>query len=314
MWLMYNETGNEEYKITAETAEKLLDRAFEDIDELHHDVGFMWHLQSVAGYRLTGKKSSRTRGLIASSMLASRFNVNTNYIRAWNGVVRGDDSKGLTIIDTMLNLPLLYWASEETGQDRFAEVAKRHADTTIRDHVRDDGTVCHVVLHDDKTGEKITARAGQGFSESSAWSRGQSWAIYGFMLSFLHTKEQRYLNVAKKVADKFIGEIEKTEWIPIIDFLQTTDKIGYDTSAGVITACGLIEIAKYTGEDKYLSCAINILKATVEKWCDFDCDTDGVLFGSSESYAGGWHKNIIYGDFYLVEAMLKLKNNEFLIW
>lgn len=314
MCLMYNATKNEEYKITAKSAEKLLDEAFNYFDELHHDVGFMWHLTSSALYRLTNEKGSRNRALIAASILASRFNFSGKYIRAWNGVVRGDDSKGLTIIDSMLNLPLLYWASKETGDDRFYKVAVSHADMTMRDHVREDGTVNHVVVHNPETGEMIASRAGQGYSENSAWSRGQGWAIYGFVLSYLHTKEQKYLSVAKKVADEFIKQTEKTDWIPKIDFSAPSDKEGVDTSAGVLSACGFIEIAKITGEEKYLTSAIKILKATVEKWCDFSFENDGLLFGSSESYAGGWHKNIIYGDFYLIEALLKLKDVDFLIW
>lgn len=314
MCLMYNATQNEEYRITSENSEKLLDNGFLHFDGLHHDVGFMWHLTSVARYRLFNDKKSRNRGLIAASLLASRFNFEGRYIRAWNGIVRGDDSKGLTIIDSMLNLPLLYWASKETGDDRFFKVAKCQADMTMRDHVRNDGYVNHVVVHDVITGDKIAVRAGQGYSENSAWSRGQSWAVYGFILSYLYTLDKKYLDVALKVADVFVEETVKTDWVPRIDFKQPEEPVGYDTSAGVIAACGLIEIAKVTGDEKYFLAAINMLKAVEEKWCDWNGDTDGILLGSSDSYAGGWNKNLVYGDFYFVEAILKLKQNDFLIW
>jgi unsaturated chondroitin disaccharide hydrolase len=315
--LMYEATKNDEYKATVDSAELLLDKAFEDFDELHHDVGFMWHLTSTASFRLYGGKLSRSRALIASSILASRFNTNGKYIRAWNGVVRGDDSKGLTIIDSMLNLPLLYWASRETGDDRFSNIAIAHADMTIRDHVTSDGRVNHVVVHDTLTGEKIDSRAGQGMAKDSAWSRGQSWALYGFTLSYIHTQKDRYLQTAVKVADRFIEQVEKTDWVPVVDFSQPKEEKRYDTSAGVVACCGLIELAKILkGEkgDKYLVSAINMLKALVKDYCDFSESTDGVLLGSTESYASPFSRNLVYGDFYFVEAILKLKGSNFLIW
>lgn len=317
MCLMYQATNADVYKQTAISAQNLLDKAFSDFDELHHDVGFMWHLTSVAQYRLFGDKGARTRGLIASSILASRFNIKGKYIRSWNGIVRGDDSKGLTIIDSMLNLPLLYWASRETGDDRFYNIAVAQADMTMRDHIREDRTVNHVVVHNPLTGEKICARAGQGYSETSAWSRGQSWALYGFILSYIHTKDERYLKTAKDVADYFIEQTEKFNWRVKLDFRQPDEPEYYDASAGAIASCGLIELAKCTSgkeSERYLSSAINILKVIEKEWTDWDENTDGIVTGSSESYAGGRHKNIIYGDFYFVEAILKLKGNDFLIW
>ncbi len=317
MCLMCQATNADVYKQTAISAQNLLDKAFSDFDELHHDVGFMWHLTSVAQYRLFGDKSARTRGLIASSILASRFNIKGKYIRSWNGIVRGDDSKGLTIIDSMLNLPLLYWASQETGDDRFYNIAVAQADMTMRDHIREDRTVNHVVVHNPLTGEKICARAGQGYSENSAWSRGQSWALYGFILSYIHTKDERYLKTAKDVADYFIEQAEKSKWQVKLDFRQPDEPEYCDASAGAIASCGLIEIAKQTSgkeRERYLSSAINILKVIEKEWTDWDENTDGIVTGSSESYAGGRHKNIIYGDFYFVEAILKIKGSNFLIW
>lgn len=316
MCLMYEATKNEEYKKTSECAEQLLDKAFSTFNELHHDVGFMWHLTSVARYRLFNDEQSKNRGLIASAILASRYNFEGKYIRAWNGIVRGDDSKGLTIIDTMLNLPLLYWASEVTGDDKYKKIAVAQSDMTMRDHVREDGSVCHVVVHDPVTGEKIAVRAGQGYSKDSAWSRGQGWAVYGFILSYIYTKEEKYLKVAKKVADFFIEKIKNMDWVPRVDLLQPTDPEFFDMSAGAIAACGLIELSKHikSNKEEYLSAAINILREVERNSCDFSLDTDGVLYGSSESYAGGRHKNIVYGDFFFAEAILKLKGREFLIW
>ena len=130
MWLMYEATGNEEYRISAEQNEKFLDLALEDVTKINHDVGFMWHLTSTASYRLTGNAKSKNRALIAAMTLASRYNVDGNFIRAWNGEWNSDVC-GWTIIDCMMNLPLLYWASREIEDKRFTRIAMRHADMSI---------------------------------------------------------------------------------------------------------------------------------------------------------------------------------------
>ena len=315
MWLMYNATSNPEYQSTARESEKILVKAFEqNIDGLHHDVGFMYHLVSGASYRLTGNKNSRTVNLIAAMMLASRYNVKGEFIRAWNI----PDSEGWTIIDGMMNIPLLYWASKELGDDRFKHIAVKQADMCLRDHVRDDDTINHIVMHDlNVPGKVIGTKGGQGYGEGSCWSRGQSWAVYGFILSYIHTKDKKYLEVAKRVADLFIKETEKTDWLPRVDFRQPETPLKYDSTAGVIAACGIIEIAKaLSGEEskKYLTAAVNMLKAMENSWCDWSDDNDSILQMGCEEYHYGVQKNIIYGDFYFTEAILKLKGSDFLIW
>ena len=124
-WLLYNHTKNEDYMKTAKTSEKLLDEALKKFDVLHHDVGFMWHILSGASYALTGDKGSRTRNLFAASMLFSRFILGGDFIRSWN------THDNWTIIDNMMNLALLYWASDELGDDRFKRIAMAHADRTM---------------------------------------------------------------------------------------------------------------------------------------------------------------------------------------
>ncbi len=313
MWLMYNATGNQAYRITAEQNEEYLDVAFQDVEKLHHDVGFMWYLTSGANYRLTGNTKSKNRALLAAMILASRYNVDGGYIRSWNG-----DTNGWTIIDCMMNLPLLYWASKEIGDTRFSKIAIRHADMTMRDHIRENGMVNHVVAHAiDKPNTVLEVYAGQGYSSSSCWSRGNAWALYGFTLSYLHTKEQRYLDTAIKVAKYFIQEVRKTDCLPRVDFCQPEEPLYYDSTAGAIAACGLIELAKLVGEEdkaNFLSAAIDILKAMENQWCDWSEDEDSILQMGSEAYGRGIHMPIIYGDMFFVEAILKLRGTNFLIW
>ena len=314
MWLMYNATGNEEYKITAKRCEQLLSGAFGNISALHHDVGFMWHITSGARCRLMGDKDAENTELFMASLLSSRFVLGGNFIRAWNT----EKSENLTIIDTLMNVPMLYFASELVGDDRYKRIAMAHVDMVMRDHVREDGSTVHIVEHDRETGKKIREVAGQGYADNSCWSRGLSWAVYGFALSYIHTGKKEYLDTAVKCADYFISECGKTGYVPLLDFKAPKEPVYYDSTAGVITACGLIEISKILSDSKYFTAAMRVLKETDEKCCDYTESTDSIVGMGSVRYPhkenNAVHIPIIYGDFYFVEALCKLLGKDFLIW
>jgi len=322
MWLMYEATGNEEYRMTAERSEELLDGALRQCRELHHDVGFMWHLTSGASYRLTGSQDSFTRNYFAAMSLFSRYNITGDYIRAWNNSWGGYEVEGFSIIDCLMNLPLLYWASEEIGDDRFKKIAMRHMDMAMRDHIRPDGSVNHIVDHEiDKVGVKRVL-AGQGYSDTSCWSRGLAWAVYGSIISYIHAGKPEYLEAAKKTADYFIEHIKKTGYLPAIDFVAPSSPY-YDSTAGVCAACGILEIAKYVSAEEarnYTQEALNILKVCVAQCCNYEEDQDALVLMGSERYPHkeeqikNVHLPIIYGDFFFVEAMCKLRGREFFIW
>lgn len=311
LWLLYNDTKYDDYRKTAENNENILLGAFDNFDKLDHDVGFMFHLTSGANYLICGNEKSRNTNLIAASILASRYNTDGNYIRAWNG-----DRVGYTIIDTMMNLPLLFWASKQTGDRRFAAIAEKHAEMVMRDHVRADGSVAHIVVHDEKTGEVINTLGGQGYAEGSAWSRGAAWAIYGFALAYIHTGRKDFLDTAKKAAHYFIFSVAGNGFVPQADFRAPKEPEYIDTSASAIAACGMIEIARALDENEgrlYIESAVKILEA-LKPHCDFSLDTDSCLQDCRESYHAENNKNLVYGDFYLVEALCKLKGNDILIW
>lgn len=317
MWLMYSESGNEDYRITAEIAENTMDGAFENFAALHHDVGFMWHIMSGAAYRLTGNTKSLNRNLFAAATLAARYNADGGYIRAWNGT----GNEGWSIIDCMMNIPLLYWASDQTGDDRFKRIAVHHADMAMRDHVRPDGSIYHIVEHNTENGEVIKTHAGQGYDENSCWSRGLAWAIYGFVLSYIHTGNREYLDTAVRTANFYIANCAATGYASVVDFRAPKDPVYYDSTAGVIAACGMIEIAGNVSEAEsrmYIDAALNIIRVTDEKFCNYGSDDDAVVHMGTERYHAegnkGIHIPIIYGDFFFAEAVLKLRGNKFLIW
>jgi unsaturated chondroitin disaccharide hydrolase len=317
--MLYERTGNEEYLKTLDSSEKLLDRAFDEkYDVIHHDVGFMWYLTSGAKYRLTKDPVSRKRLFYAASTLMGRFICGGNFIKAWNT----DAGHNWTIIDTLMNLPLLYFASEEMGDDRYKRVAMAHADNAIASHLRPDGSVIHIAEHDRDTGEVIKTHGGQGYADGSSWTRGQSWALYGFTISYLHTGEQRYLDAAKRVANYFIAAC-CDEWIPRIHFRSPSTPVFYDTTAGACAACGLLELGRILPEYEggmYTSAAIKILRAITEKFCNFNPETDDMVNGGSlyyplkEGQILKTHISVIYGDFFYTEALLKILGSEFFMW
>ena len=317
-YLLYDYTKNPVYLECAKSNEKLLDEALYNFNKLDHDVGFMWHLLSGASYRLTGDTASRTRNLFAATTLAGRYVLDGGFIVAWNG----KNQKNCSIIDCLMNLPLLYWASEELGDDRFKRIAMAHADMAVSDHLRNDGSVVHVVEHDRETGEVVKTYGGQGIAVGSSWSRGQAWALYGFVLSYIHTKEERYLNAAKQVANYFIANC-CDDWLPRVDFRAPSEPVYYDSTAGACAACGLIEIAKAVPECEggmFMNAAIKLLRAMGEKFCNFDPANDHMLdygtvrYPTEENQTKGVHISIIYGDYFYTEAILKLLGSEFLPW
>jgi unsaturated chondroitin disaccharide hydrolase len=232
--------------------------------------------------------------------------------------MKGYDSTGGAIVDTLMNLPLLYLATEITGDPRFKSIAMRHADTMLEYMLRPDGSANHQLVFDINSGELIATPGGQGYESGSSWSRGQAWAVYGYALSYRHTGEKRYLDAAKRAASYFIANTSLTGFIPLSDFRAPSEPVYYDTTAGAAGACGLLEIAEHVGELEkplYTENAKKIIRAIDEKYCDYDPDTDGIVDGGSVSYhAPKHHERIIYGDYFFTEAVLRILGKDFLIW
>lgn len=317
MWQMYQETGEGKYAEIARKSEVILDKCMEEYYGLHHDVGFMWLPTAVADYRLTGNLDGRRRGLHAANLLAGRFNPVGRFIRAWNQWGDGRDNTGWAIIDCLMNIPLLYWASRETKDPRFKQVAMLHADTVMENFIRPDGSSNHIMEFDPENGGVVAAYGGQGYELGSSWTRGQGWALYGFVLSYIHTGKQEYLDTAKRVAHYFISNIPENGLIPV-DFREPKEPFWEDSTAAAIAACGLIEIAKHVGEyerDIYLNAALKLLKALTEKRCDWSRENDSIVQKCTAAYHDEKHEfSIIYGDYFFIEAMQKLQGNEFLMW
>lgn len=319
LWQLYHVSGNEIYKEKAVQIEEQLDQALDGFTGLHHDAGFMWLHTAVADFRVTGSEKARVRGLKAASVLASRFNINGNFIRAWNNDDSEEDKTGWTIIDSMMNIPLLHWASEELADPRFSSIAYAHAKTVQKYLVRKDGSVGHIAHFEPFSGEFLEQIGGQGYAPQSAWSRGQAWAIYGFALSYKATRDITFLETAIKAANYFAANISLTGFVPRVDFKAPPLPDDTDTSAALIACCGLLEIEKYVSPEEqgfYRQLAEKILLAVINEYCDFDPAHDGIVQGSTVAYDRPLERNVslIYSDFFLIEAILKISDTALNMW
>lgn len=314
LWQLYYATKEELYKDTAIRLEKKLDRNLMMHQGMDHDSGFKWLPTSGAHYKITGNEEAFNRCILAADNLAGRFNPAGNFIRAWND--EGDGSKaGWAIIDCMMNLPLLYQTSEATKDPRYAHIAQAHARTVMKYFVREDGSVKHIVEFNPETGAYVTSYGGQGYGHGSTWTRGQAWAVYGFALSYIHTKENIYLQYARKTADYFISHMKQGSGIPV-DFCQPEDCAWEDSTAAAIAACGLLEISKYVQEKNiYEEKALELLQFLAEKRCNWDLECDNIVEKCTAAYHDEKHEfSIIYGDYYFIEAVWKITGQELFIW
>ncbi|MDR2701681.1 MAG: glycoside hydrolase family 88 protein [Spirochaetaceae bacterium] len=315
LWLMYHADRDDKYLQTARAVEERLDAALAGFEGLHHDVGFMWMLASVADWHLTGDKTARIRALHAANLLAGRYNPRGRFIRAWNR-----DCTGWIIIDCMMNLSLLYWASGQLNDPRFKFIAMDHADTALKFLVREDGSCNHIAVLDPQNGALLELPAGQGYASGSSWTRGQAWALYGFAISYRHTGEMRYLEAARRIARYFCAEVSRFGYVPPVDFRAPEEPRKIDTSAGAIAACGLLALAAIAeGEESVRHCtdALAILQAIEAAHCDWNILTDGIVQMGTAQYHGKTdelHVPLIYGDYFFLEAVHKLLHPEFIIW
>lgn len=316
LWLIYRETGQTELRETAEAVEARMDAPLQAFTPLHHDVGFMWSLTSVANYKLTGGEESRRRALTAASHLAGRWNARGGFLRAWNQPER----TGWSIIDTMMNLPLLFWASEETGDPRFRHIAELHADMAQREFIRADGSTHHIVCFDPETGERTGALGGQGYAPDSAWSRGAGWALYGMALAAKYTGKASYRETAERVAAFFLEQLPESKVAPW-DFRAPLDLQGTtDASASLIAACGMLELAELAGPqqgERHRAAAADIVRGVNEHCGAWDDPAEeGLIRGASANVPRQAFVNvpIIYGDYFFAEAILRLRGKSEVFW
>lgn len=308
LWIFYDMTGDAKYKEAAWEWDIRMERLTLEESRFHHDVGFQYLPTAVLKYKLTGDADGRRRGLAAANFLAGRFNLAGQYIRAWN-----KDLPGWAIIDCLMNLSLLYWASEEGEDPRFRHVANAHANMALEHMIRADGSTCHVAVFDPESGELLEYKGWQGYAPDSCWSRGNAWALYGMANAYRFTNDKDFLYAAERVAHHFIASLQG-QGVPPWDFrVPNPDAEPRDTSAAAIAASGLLELAALTTPEVgavYRTAAERIVLALSTEYAAFQVhEHEGILFGGTGHKPADTNINVslIYGDYYYIEALAKLR-------
>ena len=309
-WWMYRYSGDEKFLNKAKAISEWMDGGLVEFVNLTHDVGFQYLSTTVPDYLVTGSDRAYVSSIHAANLLAGRFNIKGQYIRAWNenkGIDATENKFGYAIIDCMMNIPLLFWTSEVTNDPRYRHIAEAHADTVMKHFIREDGSSEHIVVFNPDDGTVVHKPKGQGYSEGSAWTRGQGWAVYGFAQAYHYTKKKEYLDCALKTAKYIFDRIPENGVLPA-DFNQPEEPALVDSSAGVIALCGMIDLKRWVDEEtqEWLEEGIRKLFRGAYANCDFSKERQPIMNNFLELYKeGARQSSCVYADFYLIEALMK---------
>jgi lantibiotic modifying enzyme len=312
LWMIYEQTKDSEIKKEAERTLKIIEpnKTF----TRDHDLGFMMFCSFGNAYRITKDPKYKDIILTSAESLSTRFRPGMQAILSWDKMA---DFKGPVIIDNMMNLEMLNWASQNGNNKKLGEIAVAHANTTMKNHFRPDYSSYHVIDYDVNTGEVLDKKTFQGYSDSSAWTRGQGWALYGYTMMYRFTKDEKYLTQAQHIA-KFIlnNPTLPEDKIPYWDFNDPKiPNVPRDASAAGIIASALLELGQYSnGNEKknYIDTAKQMLMSlSSEKYQAKLGENGGFLLMHS---TGGLPLNseidvpLIYADYYFLEALKRYKD------
>ena len=314
LWYLYEYTGDEQLK---EMASKMSDRVeIQKYNKDNHDVGFMINCSFGNKYRLLGDTSCRDIITTTARSLSTRYRSAVGCTRSWShpGTLHWQFP---VIIDNMMNLELLCRATEFSGDKRFYDMAISHADKTMENHFRPDYSCYHVVNYDTISGNALQKCTWQGYSDESVWSRGQSWALYGYTMMYRETKQPRYLEQAKHIAGFLLNHPKMPQdKIPYWDFdAPDIPNVPRDASAAAIMASALIELSqldKSTEAKSYLDFAEQQIRSLTSP--DYlaakGTNCNFALMHSTGHFPGKSEVDVplSYADYYYVEALMRLRN------
>ncbi|SJZ70172.1 unsaturated chondroitin disaccharide hydrolase [Cetobacterium ceti] len=313
LWLSYEVTKKSQYRKIAEYQMRAYKYRMENkIHVNHHDLGFLYSLSAVAQQRITGSEVAKEVGIAAAEHLMGRFKEKGEFIQAWGDL--NDPTAYRLIIDCNMNVPLLFWASEVTGDNKYKEIATKHINTAASVVVREDSSTHHTYYFDPETGKPLRGVTAQGFSDDSAWARGQAWGVYGFPLAYSYTKDPKFITLYKRVTNYFLNKLPEDN-VCYWDLVFGDGSGEYrDTSAAAIAVCGILEMDKYLDDsdpDKkiYRNAAMAIMKSLIEKYTTKDLEySNGLLTQAVYSipHNSGVNECNIWGDYYFLEALVRI--------
>lgn len=314
LWAIYERAQKSKIPVAKEEIRGLAQKWADKIESQKtntgtHDIGFLIMPSFARMYHL--EKDNRAAGSVivqAADSLLTRWNETVGCILSWNGAyTKAYDFRGPTdyavIIDNMMNLDLLYQASIITGNTKYSEIATKHAESTIKYHVRDDSSTFHLVIFDSSTGTRKVGLTCQGYQHESCWSRGQAWALYGFASVYQYTKQPKYLDMAIKLADYFLSRVD--DGVVYWDF-DAPRPTYWDTSAATIACSGMLLICELEGSQRYISAVASIL-AVIQRGAMTDELADVILDHSTvNNYQYAFKRNfdtgLVYADYYYLEV------------
>ncbi|MET8804110.1 glycoside hydrolase family 88 protein [Streptomyces sp. NPDC004546] len=306
LWMAYLHSGDDAFRTLAlDSARKLAPRRH---DTTTHDLGFLFYPSWITAWRLTGDDSWRTGAIEAADSLIQRYNPRGRFIRAW-GALNDPNNAGRVIMDTIMNLDLLAFASRQTGDDTYLNIAVEHAKTAQRVFPRPDGSTPHVFDFDPETGAPIGPNTVQGYSPSSCWSRGQAWGVYGFTTMYRRTGDLGFLSTARKLADFAVGALSP-DHVPVWDYKAPQAPYDIkDASAGAVMACGLLDLSAATGRREYRQAALRILTALSETCLTRNSARAEAIVARctrNRPAEDGIEVSLPYADYYLLEGILRV--------
>ncbi len=318
LWLAYEVSGEEKYRAKAEALiESFYVRIVEKLGVNHHDMGFLYMPSCVAAYKLTGNERAKKAALLAAEQLMSRYHEKAGFIQAWGQM--GADMR--LIVDCMNNIPLLYWASEVTGDMKYWEAAKKHAWKTMKYAIRENGSTYHTYYFDEH-GTPVKGATHQGASNDSTWARGQAWLVSGIPLTYKYLKDSEFITCFENVTNHFLNNLPE-DYVPYWDMIfKDGDGEPKDSSAGAIAACGILQMLPLLAENNplkelYAGAADKIMYSLIENYSTRNVpESNGLLLHATyHKRAGlGVDECNLWGCYYYMEALARMSKGVEAYW
>lgn len=320
VWLAYEHTGEAVFREAAqELVKSFYNRIVNKVQVDHHGMGLLYTPSCVAAYKLTESELAKEAAILAAKQLASRFQEKHGFIEALEEPGKSKDNG--CIISSLMDLPLLYWASEAAGEPEFSDMAQRHITTCLRYFFRENGRACQILLMERKTGKLLKGINCQGYNAESCWARGQAWSIYGTALSYRYTKDTEDKKLFYRALDYYLSALPK-DMVPFWDLIFTDgDDEPRDSSAASIAVCGMLEMAKHV--DRYelkrlTALAGQMLKSLADRYAVKN-GPQGVGLVRHGTYSKrsphnsctpeGVDESVSWGDYFYIEALTRYYRN-----